>query len=520
MNDAFYAHLARENDGSWKARRLRKADELLGDLTAPQRGVVEDPWRYKALVTPGQAGKTTLSKHLIVDTLLRKPQALVAYVSLTKLVAQRYLWEPLNALNSEHDLELEPHNTNGYFTAPDGGVCYFGGIESAADVERYRGSPWDLFILDETKSADQRLVRILVDEVLPPRLNNRRGTLLAEGTPGAVLHGKFWEISDWEGKACTVTSGPGGPLATSRPWWERHLPKWDGVQFSWSLHRWSLEENTARPDLWIEALAEKARRGWSDDNPIWLREYMGRWVADATNRLYRFDPKRCLWTPDPRSRELFGLPTGHDWYFVVGVDFGHSDPLAIEILAFSDTHQDLFQVWEYNQRGLTLRQQAEAVRMAQKLCGERLVATVGDPARRHILESLAKDHGVLVEAAEKREKRDAVELVSSDFHEGRFKLLAEKKYAEQAASLQWDETGLKELNQENDASDAGLYAHRKAQHRLAQRPPAPPAPGTPEHQAEQDEAELAAIARQERVFHQLGDEDEDLFGQVFDADEW
>lgn len=524
MNDAFYAGLLAENNASWLARRGHKADALVAGLHDAQRGVLEDPWRYKAVVTPGQAGKTTLAGRLILNAMLRRRQALVAYVSLTQKVAKRYLWEPLRQMNADFGLEIEPHNTDGYFRAPDGGLCLFGGIESEADVERYRGSPWDLFILDETKSADQRLVKTLVEDVLPPRLNNRRGTLIVAGTPGAILNGKFWEVSGWEHGACAITQGPQGARATSRPFWERDLPKWAGVKFGWSLHRWTLEQNTGRPDLWIEALAEKERNGWSDDNPIWLREYLGRWVADATGRLYRFNPTRNLWTPDPKSPEPFGLPRGHDWFFVIGVDFGHSDPCAIEILAFSDTHRDLFQVWEFYRRGLSYGQQAEAIRHAQNLCGSRLVATVGDPARKGILDTLRVDFGVHVESAEKREKRDAVELVSSDMHEGRFKLLERSKYAEQAGQLHWDESGMKELEQENDASDAGLYAHRKVQHRLAQEPVAPPAPGTPEYQAEQDEAELEAIERAGRVtYDDDGGDQDDLYGEVFDEsndDEW
>jgi hypothetical protein len=516
VNDAFYAHLARENNASWRARRIGKADELLAGLTVYQRGVVDDPCEYKAVVTPGQAGKTTLSGRLLLSTLLRRPQALIAYVSLTQKVAKRYLWEPLRQMNDEFGLELEPHNTDGYFRSPDGGTLIFGGIESEADVERYRGSPWDLFILDETKSADQRLVKVLVDEVLPPRLNNRRGTLALAGTPGAILHGKFWEVSDWKGGACSITEGPEGLRATSRPWWQRDLPKWQGVSFQWSLHRWSLEQNTARPDLWPLALALKRKKGWSDDNPIWLREFLGEWVADETNRLYRFNPQRNLWKPDPSSGERFGLPAGHDWYFVIGVDFGTSDPCCIETLAFSDTYPDLLQVAEFNVRGLSYGQQAAAIKRAQDACGDRLFATVGDPAKRGILMTLSRDYEVYVEAAEKREKRDAVELVSSDMFEGRIKLLEDKKYAEQAASLQWDETGLKEPSGvENDASDAGLYAHRKAQHRLAERPAAPPKPGTPEYEVLQDDAEMEAIARQERGWADLDGDDEDL-GQVFD----
>ena len=514
MNDAFYEGLRRERDSRPRSRRIELADRLLRSLNPVQLNVFQDTARNIGILTPGQAGKTTLSGRLIADTLLRKPRALVAYVSLTQKVAKRYLWEPLSALSKDYGLEFEPHATDGYIRAPDGGMCVFGGIESTADVERYRGTPWDLFILDETKSADQRLVKTLVEEVLPPRLANRNGRLVLSGTPGAVLHGTFFNLT---GPASTAIRIEGGKrIATSRPYRKRGEAAWQDVIFEWSLHRWSLAENAAAPHLWERALERKKAKGWSDDNPIWLREYMGEWVADETNRLYRFDPSRNLWTPG-KTGEAFGLPRGHDWNFVIGVDFGHSDPCAIITIAYSDTHPDLFQVAEFNERGLSYAQQAAAIRRAQLACGERLIATVADPARKGIVESLRIDHGVYVQSAEKREKRDAVELVSADMFEGRVKVLKGSTLEGQAASLQWDETGLKDLDQVNDCSDAFLYASRKAHHRMADAPPVGAI--TPaEHREALMAAELDSIQRQQMA------NDEDAFGEVadvsWDEDEW
>lgn len=527
MNDAFFAGLRRELDTKPRTVRFQKADALLRVLLPVQRNVIQDPSRNIVLLTPGQAGKTTLSGRLIADTLLRKPGALVCYASLTQKLAKRYLWEELAALSTQYGLEFEFFSTDGYVRTPGGATCWFGGLDSEADVERYRGTPWDLFMLDETKSADQRLVQTLVEEVLPPRLATRNGRLVLAGTPGAVLHGKFFQVSSQS--ATAIRTEGSQRLAVARPYREREDPRWQGVNFEWSLHRWGLQENTAAPHppgcscpdkggphLWQQALLRKARKGWSDDNPIWLREYMGEWVADETSRLYRFDPARNLWTPG-NTGEAFGLPRGHDWSFVVGVDFGHSDPCAIVTVGYSDTHPDLFQVDEFNQRGMSYAQQAAAICRAQAKCGDRLVATVGDPARKGIIVSLRVDHDCYLQAAEKREKRDAVELISADMFEGRVKVLRGSTLEEQAATLQWDETGLKDLDQVNDCSDAFLYACRKAGHRRAAAPligalhPA-------DHARALLESELAAIAQQEAA------QDEDAFGEVadigWDENEW
>ena len=40
--------------------------------------------------------------------------------------------------------------------------------------------------------------------------------------------------------------------------------------------------------LWDNALIEKATKGWADDNPNWLREYLGIWVSDDTGRVFLY----------------------------------------------------------------------------------------------------------------------------------------------------------------------------------------------------------------------------------------
>src|SRR5262249_37540848 len=155
------------------------------------------------------------------------------------------------------------------------------------------------------------------------------------------------------------------------------------------------------------------------------------------------------------ARTPFKLPEGHDWYYVIGVDFGYTDPLAIVTLAFSDSHPVLFQVAEFNNPGMTIRAQAEEIKRAMAPCGERLIAVIGDPARKHIIDTLRMEYDLPIEAADKREKRGMVELASADLYEGRVRALAGHELAEQFATLQWSDDPNKEVEaMKNDCSDA------------------------------------------------------------------
>lgn len=516
MNDEVFAQLKREGRVAERADDLKKAEALLKPLLPPQRAIDDDPARRKGVLCPGRAGKTTAFGRIVAATAKRKRRPNIAYVSLTQKNARGYLWQPLLEVNQLYELGFEPKNTEGRFDLPGGGKIEFFGAATADEAEKLRGFPWDLVIIDEAKSIAALILKALLGDILPPRLADRRGTLIVGGTPGAALFGSFFDITGAPGRR--IRNGK----ALSRPWRERELEKWQGIAWEWSCHHWPLSENTAPgvEHLWRDALALKALRGWSDDHPLWLREYMGEWATDETGRLYRFDPERNLWTPGKKDEENpFGLPRGYDWYFALGVDIGFSDPFCIQTLAFADTHPALHQVAEFYKRGLTYRQQAEAILAAQAKCGERLIGTAVDPARKSSLATLTAEHGVPLQPAEKREKRDALELASADFYEGRVLVLRGSQLHEQAATLTYDETGLKEPeNVENDASDGFLYAHRLAQHRFAREAPAPqPAKGSPEWQRAREDAEEERAAERER--RQYQDIEDDFQTSIDDVGE-
>lgn len=499
-------------------RRARQAEAVQRHLFPAQRDLIADPHRWKVALCPGRAGKTTTTGAYLLTVALRRPRANILYLSLTEEVARRYLWGELLEYDRKHGLGCTFRETEGAVLVPGGAIIYFGGAGNVDVIENYRGTPWDLVVIDESKSIAPRVMRRLLEDILPPRLRDRRGTVLVEGTPGDALIGPFWEISD---KPATVIRQDGAErVATSRPYRKRDEVNWRGVHWQWSLHHWPLSENTkvhfedcepgcARAHIWEDSLEEKRRRNWADDHPSWLREALGEWAADGTGKCYAYEPKRNTWKPARTAANPLGLPQPHDWYFTMGVDFGTTDRFAVVTWAYAADYPNLLQVGEFAQAGLTIRRQAEILREKYAALGGYCVSMVGDPSKKSIMLELQEEYGIPIEPAEKAGKRAAVEMMKADQIEGRVRAFEGAEIIEEWSALVWDDKGEREVEgMPADCADAGLYGYRAARHRFATEAQPPIKPGTPEHDALLEEREIArAIARENAMADPEGDGD-------------
>ena len=146
-------------------------------------------------------------------------------------------------------------------------------------------------------------------------------------------------------------------------------------------------------------------------------------------------------------------------------------------------------------------------------------ASVGDPAglATMVIDTLASEHGVYIEAAEKKEKLDHVELLNNDLDANRIHLRRGGELAEEMLGNKWLEKTLgTERRKEdpatpNDLCDAALYGFRWCLHRQ-NRPKAAPAPTlmTPEWfrqlAAREREETVARLSRAREVGDRLDQE--------------
>lgn len=493
-----------------------KAQRVLDRLFLQQRDFVLDPHRYKALLTPRRCGKSIAALGDLLSTALMHPRSELVYTANTRLQAKQVLWDEFLQWNQDLELGLEFNIQELTIRTPGGSKIILGGAETEADINRYRGRKFRRFYIDEPGSLRPAILDALITKVVVPALRDYSGTLCLTGTPGMVLDGLFFKTTG--PPAFEIVDGK----AMSRPFAERHEPKWRDVKFSWSFHRWGLRDNIAvkcdchqdGSHMYAEALAEKQAMGWSDDHPTWLREGVGQWAADGQVLVFKhFDPSRNTWKPAGRSaRNPFGLPEGFEWRYVLGIDMGRSiDPCAMTLAAFSENHPAVYQVWEWQQWKVLPKDLASKIKELGGLVEiEHAVADWG-PYGDLVQEQLLKEHGIAIESAQKRDKMDHIELLNGDYVDGRAFLLEGGVAATQSLYLCWDDTGMKEATDrsaegrvKNDCTDAFLYCWRWLRHHFSQ-PKGPPAPKPGSHEAlmQIEQERLAELALRQEAMDRL-----------------
>jgi len=519
--DAVFAELARERAARALDPSEKRAAALLDRLFPEQRAFVLDPAKRKAILCPSRAGKSFAVAVLMLRTLISVSRANLLYIAFVRNEAKEIMWSLLKRLNEEFELGLFFGEGELTVTNRRGAWLRLAGCESWGDVDKFRGVPRHLVVLDETATWHAPLLNDLVFKVLEPRLGDHKGTLVLAGTPGEILAGLFYDATGPHAIDVQVTD-EGTLRAMSRPYAERDDPKWAGIEFAWSIHSWPKQANTSPEgqSAWADALKLRARNGWGPDNPIWLREHEGRWIADDSKLVARYDTARDDWIPGPRTVDNpFGLPMGHAWRFVISSDMGFHDPFALQVGAYSDTHPNLYQVYEYEQTGLTVSGVAgEFKKVLALIDPEDIEIIVADlqGLGGMVVETLNVEHGLYIEKLEQRDKRDHVELANSGFVDGRIKIMRGSRLANEMMFLSWDASGLKPRNDQPDHNfDAWIGVVRHSRHLEAREPAVKPLPGTPAfvNEREADEEARIAIAERRRISNQGGINDRQDFSE-------
>lgn len=495
MADEWFHAIKDQISAGAMARCRLVAGRMTARLHPKQFAFCLDRERHKSLLCPRRSGKTYCLAIYMYMVALATGNANIVFIARTRDKAKEILWEMLKVINKDFEAGSQFSEVHTGLRLPNGSRIRLRGCETLIDVEQYRGEPFHLVVIDEAASFSPGVLRHLIDRGIEPTLGDYLGTLVLSGTPGAVLTGPFYDSTS--DAAFEIDSDN---VATSRPYDQRDDEKWAGVEFGWSFHTWTRKDNLALPHLWSEAERIRKLNRWSEQNPVWLREYIGRWVADDSNLVYKLDPEKNVWKPGKITESNpFGLPGDHQWIYVLGMDFGTKEPFALQLMAYSNTCPDLYHCWEYVKTGLLPPGFAAAIeRISTIVPIERMVGDFG-PFGDMLQLTMQMEYGYFIEKAIKKDKRDHIELLNGDFHAGRCFILDGSEALKQMLSLSWDDTGLKErLSREirNDAADGVAYAWRLVYHHYSEAKTGKSKPdrGTPEyHEVMMAAAEQRAI---------------------------
>ncbi|MCP4948886.1 MAG: hypothetical protein GY923_15425 [Aestuariibacter sp.] len=426
---------------SAKAAKKRAAAILLG-LFAAQLAYVNDPSKRKVAPAGRRSGKTTGNGRLILKTAEESPQELeepprIAFVAPTKGQAKRLMWGRLQTLASHYGCPIKFNGTELIAKHENGCEIWIMGADTAKDIDRLRGFAYVLIIIDESQAIGAHMDS-LVDEVLDAALDDYHGTLALTGTPNASCAGFFHD-------ACNLES----------------------MAEEWSRHHWTILDNSKFP-RWHKAkdwakcakafLANKCKvKKWAPDNPIYLREWLAKWVRDNTGMVYRYDPERNDYDGT--------LPEGYHWRYILGVDIGYDDAFACEVLAFSDDLPDVYEIESYHQSMLIPSQWAEKIQeLREKYKFEKIMFDTGALGKAIAIE-FRQRYEIPVSPAKKVNKFDYIQLLNGDLVDGKIHLLKGGALTGEMSRLQLAENKrVEDRRYPNNCCDSFLYAWREAKH--------------------------------------------------------
>lgn len=543
LNDADFEDLARDAEGGDASKDLEKAKLMMALLFGAQLALVEDPARRKTARCPRGAGKTFVAAVYLYVVALTRAQASCLFIGVTRDAAKRIIWRTLVELNSRFDVGAKINNTDLTLTLANGSVIELGGCETRADIEKYRGRPFDLVILDEAKSFPALLLNELVEEGIEPRLADRKGTLCLMGTPGYIYVGLFWDTTGHKASVVKPQRLPGTQteqlVAAARPYAKRDNEEWSGFVelrantkaervFGWSSHNWTQKDNTAVPGMWEEHQATRIANGWTEQNPKWIREYLGEWAADESELCVPYDRDRNSWIPgnpafggSPITKQNpLGLPYHPDrvWHFGRGSDLGFDAAFAIDIFAWCDDLQDFYHCSTAHLEGAHTSKWLEAYRKTEKEIGRLPTFDVVDRGGlgKAIVADFEIKHGLVLEAADKQQKTAHIELWKGEMIDGRCKVMQDSHLERELLTVCWEDKNDKKEVADGIANDhfhAALYIITKLLHSFSKARGEPPKEGTKEAYEAQQREEIARWEKKQRASREP-----DMVGSDIDLD--
>lgn len=452
--------LARRKDALLRASAVTEG--IRGELFDRQLAFVDDPSRNKAAICPRRAGKTMMWPRYCFIKALENPRSLSRVWGITRLRMKQLLWQEFISAAARHRIPIQAHETELTIRLNNGSEIRFVGADKDQAAQRKRGDKTILEVVLESQLFGPFL-RTLVEDVAEPCLFDMRGTMCLEGTPGPVPTGYWYSITGgsdisgrWDGQGQLVATG--SQSESGEDIRER-------VGSGWSCHRWSLLDNPHLPHAATELERLRKKRSWSQDNPTFVREYLGRWVKDDGVLFYKFNEERNTFSLD----EL--VPWGPGWKHVLGWDLGYRDDMALVAWGWHPSRRELFEAASWKQPGARADQVVEQIVKWEQMGLEFIskVADTGGGGRMYV-EDVMSRYSQVFEAAKKTEKLEHVRLMNDDFLTGRIKVQRGGSYAQELSALpkdpNWDSESGKPPGEDprfpNHLSDAGLYAWRKA----------------------------------------------------------
>lgn len=462
MDPDYARDVLREIDRRRKAREAQVQVSDLVDRGFPEQArFVEDSSQFVNALCTRRAGKSHGLGLRLFRAALRHPGELAIHIGLTRLSTHAIMWPVLTAINKRYRIGATPTESDLTWTLPNGSMIRLVGADQKNFIERLRGPKYSEAQIDEGQSFRSHL-ETLIDDILTAACADLRASIVVTGTPGPLPSGFFYE-------ACEKDLG-------------------------FSKHKWTLYQNPYFPDPrgFVEKLKKKKK--WTDKNPTYQREWLGKWVIDLDALVYKFNRDKNLY------REL---PAGHDYLRILVIDYGYDDHTAFGVTTYSRTLRKVFlEHAEGHPEMIPSEIAAKAIKLRDTFSPFKILADTGALGKM-ITEEMRRRYHLPIHPAEKKDKLTHISLMNGDFVDGNL-LVKDTLTAlhDQFEALTKADDGLEDPKLPNDLCDVSLYGYREAQHYLGETKVDPPPPGSKEsydrEAEEMEKRELERLEEEER----------------------
>ena len=279
-----------------------------------QTRFLDDQARMKILLCTRRAGKSYGAGLMLLEAAYKNPGVSCLYVALTRASAKRIMWKDvLKTIDRDQQLGCKFNETELSVTLPNGSIIYMLGMDAdEQEKEKALGQKFMAVAVDEAASYNVNLEEIVYG-ILKPATADYRGTIALIGTPGNMKRGVFYEL--------TKGQDPG------------EAGHW--IKDGWSCYRWTAHENPKVAEQWKAEIEDlKLANPAIENTPLFQQHYLGKWVVDDSNLVYRFDYTKNTFETLPTMQK------GGRWHYVLGIDLGFNDPTAWVVCAYHDHDRD------------------------------------------------------------------------------------------------------------------------------------------------------------------------------------
>jgi hypothetical protein len=383
---------------AWKAA-------IRSDLFYEQCMLLDDPALMRAVHSGRRAGKSEgMPRYALLEALDAGPGQTVIIGAETLKKCKALHWDKIREVVIKHKLPFVPNGQEHTWITPWKSKIVLWGLLDDGAVQLLRGFAIKAAFFDECATYSSKLTK-LVDEVLEPALGDYAGKLSLFGTPTATRVGPWFDICCGKDK------------------------------HRFSVHHWDARKNpffrkeTGGAMAWFQGIL--AKNGWTWDSATFAREYLGLFVDDSDQLVYRYsqsDLNNVLAMPKNWDRDLWGC--------TVGVDFGINDDCAWTAIGSHPHERKTYALESFKKTGMLTD---EAAQTTVEVCERyRPMTLVGDTGglgkpyaeewnRRHAGKATTNGYTLPpMIAADKLGKRAHIDLVNTEFRTGRLVLVKPK----------------------------------------------------------------------------------------------